>query len=285
MSRKYKSFVPSAHTLTPLFLFLSTLLTLTPFRPCQSYPIIMEVDPNSKQCLDLNIPDGDDAHLLFIPLNDDIPSEAEDWYVMQMSEISRHESSQFMKDLGEGLGANQNEPQSVKDNMKTSKIKYSKAVASIESESAHAPPLHLNFFRLTKAEKIADMVSRSKGWTPENRGQFQLCFSVRGKQRVKILFDTVILSEYMDKLSRRHELKKEHLTPLEEAFDSGISMSHTVLDEMHYMEKREVRMKMTTDGTNRRIRYFSYLSIIVLLSVTFVQINYLKSYFKKKKVL
>ena len=80
-------------------------------------------------------------------------------------------------------------------------------------------------------------------------------------------------------------MKKEHLSPLEEAFEEGVALSHSVLDEMHYMEKREARMKQTTDGTNSRIRYFSYLSVLILLGVTWVQIQYLKNYFKKKKVL
>lgn len=100
-----------------------------------------------------------------------------------------------------------------------------------------------------------------------------------------VLFDAIKVSEYETKLAKRHILKKDHLNPIEISFDEGISLAHSVIDEMHYMEKREIRMKKTTDGTNRRIRYFSYLSILILLGVTWVQIQYLKSYFKKKKVL
>jgi len=131
---------------------------------------------------------------------------------------------------------------------------------------------------------IAAKLSKSKGWD-RSKGMFKICISVRGKKDVRVLFDALKISEFEEKLNKRHIVKKEHLTPLEEAFDEGISLAHGVIDEMRYMEKRENRMKQTADGTNTRIRYFSYLSIFVLLGVTWIQINYLKSYFKKKKVL
>jgi hypothetical protein len=80
-------------------------------------------------------------------------------------------------------------------------------------------------------------------------------------------------------------VKKEHLTPLERAFDQSSALAKSIIDEMHYMEKREIRMKRTADGTNSRIRWFSYLSIVILVGVTWVQMKYLKGYFRKKKIL
>lgn len=198
-----------------------------------------------------------------------------------MAEITRHESKQFLRDI------DPNHPSHVYENTKKARYK-SKVVANVELVDAH-PPSHkqltLEYFKVAKFENVAEsLMGMSKGWE-NNRGQFELCFNVRGKNDVKILFDTVQVSEYLEKLNKRHVLKKEHLTPLEEAFDEGIALAKSVLDEMHYMEKREIRMKQTTDGTNARIRYFSYLSIVILLAVTYVQISYLKNYFKKKKVL
>jgi hypothetical protein len=79
--------------------------------------------------------------------------------------------------------------------------------------------------------------------------------------------------------------KAKHLTPLERSLDQSIASAHAVLREMRYMEKREQRMRQTSDHINRRVRYFSYLSIAVLLVVTYIQIGYLKRYFHKKKLL
>ena len=236
------------------------------------------------QCVDINIPDGDDTHLLFIPLNLDITDIAEDWYVTQLSEITRHESKQFLKEL------DTTQPPEVKENAKQTKHSrsISKISATVEAVAKHprtSKQFTLNYFQLTKYQNVAEDLTKSTGKWDDARGQFEMCFSTRGKSDVKILFDSVKISEYVEKYNKRHVLRKEHLSPLEEAFESGISIAHSVLDEMRYMEKREIRMKQTTDGTNSRIRYFSYLSIVILLGVTYVQISYLKNYFKKKKVL
>ena len=248
---------------------------------CQSYPIIVEVDHNDSQCLDLNIPDGDDAHLFFLVLNDDISHEAEDWFVTEMVEISRHESKRFLGDIDYT-----SQPSAVRTNDKDTRYK-SKVSATVELVDSHPPSskhFNLEYFKLTKMMNIAETLSKVKGWD-ESRGQFELCFNVRGKHDAHILFETVKVSEYVEKMHKRHVLKKEHLTPLEEAFDNMIALAHDVVDEMRYMEKRELRMKQTTDSTNSRIKFFSYLSIVILLGVTYVQITYLKSYFKKKKIL
>ncbi len=170
---------------------------------------------------------------------------------------------------------------------KTRGVAKSKVSVTVEQVDSHPPSsktVNLTYFKLHKMTNIAEMLSRNKGWD-KSRGQFSICITVRGYRDVRVLFDAVNISEYEEKMNKRHLVKKAHLTPLEEAFDEGISLAHSVIDEMHYMEKREIRMKQTTDGTNTRIRYFSYLSILVLLGVTWVQINYLKNYFKKKKVL
>lgn len=227
----------------------------------------------------MDIPDNDDAHLLFIPLNYNVHPHVEDWYVTQMSELTRHESNQFMKQLDAY-------PTNVLDAQKIVKSK-SKISTYVEQIDAHPPAsksFNLSYFKLYKLENISEKISKSKGWD-RNLGQYSICISVRGKENVRILFDAVKISEYEEKMMKRHTLKKEHLSPLEEAFEEGVALSHSVLDEMHYMEKREARMKQTTDGTNSRIRYFSYLSVLILLGVTWVQIQYLKNYFKKKKVL
>lgn len=244
----------------------------------QSYPIIFETSANDRQCIDLNIPDKDDAHLFFLPLNDDIADEVEDWYVTQLAEVTRHDSTQFLKNIDPPP------PNVLSASKNIVKSKLSVTVNQIDASPPSSNSETLSYFKLTKMLSIAAQLSRSKGWD-RSKGMFKICISVRGKKDVRVLFDALKISEFEEKLNKRHIVKKEHLTPLEEAFDEGISLAHGVIDEMRYMEKRENRMKQTADGTNTRIRYFSYLSIFVLLGVTWIQINYLKSYFKKKKVL
>ena len=249
-------------------LFLSPRKTLIHFYSSQN------------QCFELSIPDGDDAHLLFMPLNSQIPTHVEDWYVAQMAEIGRHDSDQFLKDLD-----TKNQPPALAINAKETK-KRSFVHLYLELIRGNNRPEHmkLQYFELSKFENLAEKIVPFNKWDT-SLGQYQICFDVKGRFNVKILFDSIIVSEYMEKLRKRHVIKKEHLTPLERTFDEGIALMHSVKDEMHFMTKREARMKQTTDAINSRLRYFSYLSIIILASVTYVQITYLKSYFRKKKIL
>lgn len=79
--------------------------------------------------------------------------------------------------------------------------------------------------------------------------------------------------------------KTHNLTPLAEHLNRGISTANTVLREMKYMEGRERRMRQTADSINSRIRSFSYVSVIGLIGVTYLQVTYLKQYFRKKKLM
>jgi len=242
---------------------------------CAAYPIIFEAVHNDRTCMDINIPDGDDAHLVFIPLPEDVSPEVEDWFVTEMAELTRPESIQFLKDISR-LSTD------VSNKIKKHKVR-SKITLTIE-EDGHSPKTKnqsLAYFKPTFSKNIA---KDSRGWN-ENRGNFRICVNARGAGDVRILFDAIKISEYQDKRNKKHVVKKEHLTPMEIAFEESASLAKTVVDEMHYMEKRESRMKKTADGTNSRIRYFSYISIAILLGVTWIQIQYLKGYFKKKKVL
>jgi hypothetical protein len=78
---------------------------------------------------------------------------------------------------------------------------------------------------------------------------------------------------------------KEHLTPLEEQLGESIQAAQTILKEMRYMEKREARMRMTSESIFTKVSWFSVLSVVILLGVTFVQVRYLKNYFRKKKLM
>jgi emp24/gp25L/p24 family/GOLD len=79
--------------------------------------------------------------------------------------------------------------------------------------------------------------------------------------------------------------KEKHLYPLETSLQRSINAANSVLRDMKFMELREKRLRQTSDNINNRIRYFAYLSVCILLAVTYLQVTYLKSYFHKKKVL
>lgn len=106
---------------------------------------------------------------------------------------------------------------------------------------------------------------------------------------VQVIFDIVLISEEIKdddpSSSTKRFTKDKHLTPLEESLDQSINAANSVLREMQYMEKREARMRKTAENINTRVRWFSYLSASILLSVTYIQVTYLKRYFHKKKLM
>lgn len=108
---------------------------------------------------------------------------------------------------------------------------------------------------------------------------------------VHIVMDTVMTSE--DPYGTDDEVasgkdgsfKATHLTPLAEQLEESMAAAKSVIKEMNYMERREARMRLTADSINSRVRFFSYISVGILLVVTYIQVTYLKRYFHKKKLL
>jgi len=143
-------------------------------------------------------------------------------------------------------------------------------------------PMILNdVLDIAEHEGQGDEVALS-GWS--------VCFFNENPYMSKVLFNVITytdLEENESELERikRKVIKKEHLSPLEENFNQALVVADKILNEMKYMERREQRMRHTAESTNSRVRMFSYLSVVVLAGSAWVQITYLKSYFKKKKLM
>merc|ERR1712216_1080134 len=111
---------------------------------------------------------------------------------------------------------------------------------------------------------------------------YMVCFENRGNVMVRVVFDVVLVSEFFEDDESNDGIRKEALTPLEAELATSINAANSIVSEMRFMEHRETRMRVTTESINQRIRVFSYISVIVLLTVTYLQVTYLKRYFKKK---
>jgi p24 family protein delta-1 len=149
-------------------------------------------------------------------------------------------------------------------------------------------PTVLNYVgRTTDAKAHIHRADKHEG----NIEGYGLCFSNTHRSRqARVVFDIALISdrpnvngETVDEKSKFN--KDAHLTPLEMSLDESIRAATVVLREMKYMEQREARMRETAESINTRVRWFSYLSVSVLLSVTYIQVSYLKRYFHKKKLM
>lgn len=267
---------------------LSILLVLSPLLLSKSYayPIITDVDQGSfTKCFNFNVPDDDDAHLVFIALPENVEDEVEEWFSSQIHDMTRKGSSNFMQAL----------PQVSKEihsKIHDDKEYNGRSNVYLKLTVPKRPVLRHQMFMWYAPVVVMNVVKASQRGQKGNKytqppGGYSVCFENKNtKEGVRVLFDVVLMSDDgMDEELQNKIIKKEHLTPLEVNFEEGIKAANTILNEMKYMERREARMRHTAESTNAKIRMFSYVSVVVLLGVTWLQRTYLRSYFKKKKLM
>lgn len=285
-----------------ILLFWITSINVT---PAYSYPVILviedEDDEDNPRCLQFSIPEDDDAHavLLALPdpnlLPDELSDKIESWYVEQIYQMTKMKSR--LKVLPKGIA--ENPPQDI-----------SKATSELLKKSrGEQPPLKI-FISVTDEDEETDHIYKMNYFQPrtfnhirerhgadeeseDNYEGVKICFVHIGdedeNEAIHIVFDIVMVNEEVNDLDTPQEEslfdKNKHIAPLEHALDNSINSARQILKEMRYMEQREQRMRETADGINARVHYFSFISIAILFGVTFLQVGYLKRYFKKKKLM
>ncbi|KAL7537137.1 hypothetical protein ACHAWF_005672 [Thalassiosira exigua] len=284
-----------AKAMRPLPPFLALfLVSLSPLFLSKSYayPIITDVVESFTKCFNFNVPDDDDAHLVFMALPDTVTDDTEEWFSTQMHEMTRKGSANFMKNLPQVSKEIHEKIAGEKDPAGKSFDSTGKSNVYIKLTVPKRPVLRHQMFMWYAPVVVMNVVKTAMRGQNKNKktqppGGYSACFENKNKDKgVRVLFDVVLMSdEGQDEDLQNKIIKKEHLTPLEENFEEGIKAANTILNEMKYMERREARMRHTAESTNSKIRMFSYVSVIVLLGVTWLQRTYLRSYFKKKKLM
>lgn len=77
----------------------------------------------------------------------------------------------------------------------------------------------------------------------------------------------------------------EKLKPAEVELKKVEELTQEILEELQYLKNREARMRDTNESTNSRVKYFSVLVILSLVSFGTWQILYLRHYFKVKHII
>ena len=264
----------------------------------RAYPLIAQVSEQSKRCFKFNIPEDDDAHMVFLALpigeesGDTAEGTLEGWLVQEMYEMSTKRQTEnlpisFLNQAPADVqGQMDSYLQKRGDNF--SKLKV---VVSMDSSSPTSRVLPLKYFAPTVVNKVRENHKKIQSETGVDDGSdisgFSVCFDNEANEdeQVQVIMDIVMVNAEPDESNEPNFVKEKHLSPLEESLEKSIKAANTVLREMKYMTDREERMRVTADSINQRVQYFSILSVVVLLAVTYIQVTYLKRYFKKKKLM
>ncbi|KAK4430029.1 Transmembrane emp24 domain-containing protein p24delta9 [Sesamum alatum] len=79
--------------------------------------------------------------------------------------------------------------------------------------------------------------------------------------------------------------KKGSVELMELELKKMFDVVQSIHDEMYYLREREEEMQQLNKSTNNKMFWFSFLSILVCLSVAALQLWHLKSFFEKKKLI
>ncbi|KAF7722983.1 vesicle coat component [Apophysomyces ossiformis] len=79
--------------------------------------------------------------------------------------------------------------------------------------------------------------------------------------------------------------KDEKLGPLELELRKLETVVKEIVDEMGYLQRREAKLRDTNESTNARVKGFSILSLLTLVSLGTWQILYLRQYFRRKRLI
>lgn len=77
----------------------------------------------------------------------------------------------------------------------------------------------------------------------------------------------------------------EKLKPTEAELRRIEELTDEIQRELEYLKIRETRLRDTNESTNRRVKYFSLIVVVALLSFGVWQIVYLRSYFRSKHII
>jgi len=119
-------------------------------------------------------------------------------------------------------------------------------------------------------------------FTTTVQAEYSLCFANTGGsvKTVSFSFKTGVNAKDYTSVA-----KKDNLKPLEVELRRLEDTTAQIHEEMLAMKERETAMRKTNETTNARVLWYSVFSMVTLLSLVAAQIFYLKSYFKKRKLI
>mmetsp|Transcript_15984 Transcript_15984/g.24194 ORF Transcript_15984/g.24194 Transcript_15984/m.24194 type:complete len:284 (+) Transcript_15984:219-1070(+) len=259
----------------------------------KSYPVVVDVAARSVRCFHYSIPPHEDAHMVFLLLPSTVEPSVEEYYVDEMAQMNKERtrpSDPLPRGFKKDPFSRESDP-AVREAMEEV-IRVSEGKSAVTfgiKQPSNPKPLReerMNYFKpvvTNHVERFQKMFNKKESM--EIYDGYSVCFDNKDKMHNKVMFEVILVSEIMDDEESNSGIGKEALTPLESELAASINAAKSIISEMRFMEKREHRMRVATESITSRIHIFSYISTFALLTVTYLQVTYLKRYFKKKKLM
>ncbi|KAJ3445106.1 transmembrane emp24 domain-containing protein [Anaeramoeba flamelloides] len=126
-------------------------------------------------------------------------------------------------------------------------------------------------------------------FSTEHEGKYLFCFTTNRPQPNLDLDQKLRISFQIKK--NQHEIDESKMStikdlyPLEKEIKKLGMTVNEIHEDIYYTKRREARMRDTNESTNSRVMWLSIISIFTMLIVSSVQIIYLKTFFKKRKLI
>eukprot|EP00792_Barthelona_sp_PAP020_P006042 TRINITY_DN2894_c0_g2_i1.p1 TRINITY_DN2894_c0_g2~~TRINITY_DN2894_c0_g2_i1.p1 ORF type:complete len:211 (-),score=45.17 TRINITY_DN2894_c0_g2_i1:664-1296(-) len=125
-------------------------------------------------------------------------------------------------------------------------------------------------------------------FTTTRGGEYTICFEgessywVRSSKKLKVYSNILIGVDAIDfdKLA-----KVEELTEIDISVRKTLAMTQNIKADFLYLKRREWHWRDTSEQTNSRVFFFTFLEIIVMISSVILQTFYLHKFFHRKKIL
>ncbi len=113
-------------------------------------------------------------------------------------------------------------------------------------------------------------------------GNYQIC--VLNKDQENVSFDFMIQTGVEAK-DYSNIITKKHLRPIEVQAKKVQDMVRQLRTELSYLVKNEENLKEQNQKIKSRVIMFGVISVIVMGISTYLQISYLKNFFRYKKII
>ena len=113
-------------------------------------------------------------------------------------------------------------------------------------------------------------------------GNHQIC--IQNVQKVAVTFQFTIQSG-VQALDYTNIVTKKHLKPVELQAQKVIDMVEQIRNDLGSLVVNEERLKEANTKIKTRVVIFGLISVAVMGASTYVQITYLKNFFRNKKII